>query len=158
VRDGDLRRSGDLTKRKLIPALYNLATSHLLRSEFAVVAIGRSDMSTDGLPQEDRQRHPRVRESESIRQSGTAADCDLLTCPVSSPMRICISGSRRSSPMSTRSTARAATACTTRHCAAVLRRDRRELAQAGLTREENGTWQRVVIEKPFGRDLESARA
>ena len=39
--------SGDLTKRKLIPALYNLLTSRLLRKEFAVVAIARSDISTD---------------------------------------------------------------------------------------------------------------
>jgi glucose-6-phosphate 1-dehydrogenase len=32
--------SGDLTKRKLIPALYNLAKDHFL-SGFAVVGIGR---------------------------------------------------------------------------------------------------------------------
>jgi glucose-6-phosphate 1-dehydrogenase len=31
------------------------------------------------------------------------------------------------------------------------------LARAGLTGEERGAWRRVVIEKPFGRDLESAR-
>ena len=29
---------------------------------------------------------------------------------------------------------------------------------AGLTRESDGRWRRVVIEKPFGHDLESARA
>ena len=29
--------SGDLTKRKLIPALYNLAKDHLLAQEFAIV-------------------------------------------------------------------------------------------------------------------------
>jgi glucose-6-phosphate 1-dehydrogenase len=33
----------------------------------------------------------------------------------------------------------------------------RRLGEAGLTREEHGAWRRVVIEKPFGRDLESAR-
>src|SRR5207237_262810 len=32
------------------------------------------------------------------------------------------------------------------------------LAAAGLTREENQHWRRVIIEKPFGHDLESARA
>ena len=34
--------SGDLTKRKLIPALYNLAKDNLLSKEFAVVGIARN--------------------------------------------------------------------------------------------------------------------
>ena len=32
---------GDLTRRKLIPALYNLATDNLLSREFAVVGLAR---------------------------------------------------------------------------------------------------------------------
>ena len=34
----------------------------------------------------------------------------------------------------------------------------RRLAEAGLVREEGGAWRRVIIEKPFGHDLESAHA
>ena len=41
--------SGDLTKRKLIPAIYNLAKSNLLPREFAIVGVAREDMSTDGF-------------------------------------------------------------------------------------------------------------
>ena len=37
----------DLTKRKLIPALYNLARSHLLPEEFAVVGVSRAPLSTE---------------------------------------------------------------------------------------------------------------
>ena len=37
--------SGDLTKRKLIPALYNLARDHFLAQEFAVVGIARRSMT-----------------------------------------------------------------------------------------------------------------
>ena len=37
--------SGDLTKRKLIPALYNLAKERLLSKAFAVVGFGRRGMS-----------------------------------------------------------------------------------------------------------------
>src|SRR5262249_29190324 len=33
-----------------------------------------------------------------------------------------------------------------------------QLGRTGLTREENGAWRRVIIEKPFGTDLASARA
>ena len=34
--------SGDLTKRKLNPALYNLANDHLLSSQFAIVGFARA--------------------------------------------------------------------------------------------------------------------
>ena len=32
------------------------------------------------------------------------------------------------------------------------------LGAAGLSKQENGQWRRIVIEKPFGHDLESAKA
>src|SRR4029077_1877193 len=32
-----------------------------------------------------------------------------------------------------------------------------QLGNAGVVQEENGRWARVIIEKPFGHDLESAR-
>src|SRR5690606_1591720 len=34
----------------------------------------------------------------------------------------------------------------------------RRLAEAGLMRETGGRWRRVIVEKPFGTDLDSARA
>src|SRR6185503_19148615 len=34
----------------------------------------------------------------------------------------------------------------------------KQLGEAGLNREEDGHWSRIIIEKPFGRDLESAKA
>ncbi len=39
--------TGDLTKRKLFPALYQLAAEHLLHPGFAVIAIGRDASETD---------------------------------------------------------------------------------------------------------------
>src|SRR6204780_5020018 len=39
--------SGDLTRRKLIPALYNLASQQLLSKEFAVIGVGRTPMSDE---------------------------------------------------------------------------------------------------------------
>jgi glucose-6-phosphate 1-dehydrogenase len=38
---------GDLTGRKLIPALYNLAKADLLSREFAIVGLSHGAMSTD---------------------------------------------------------------------------------------------------------------
>src|SRR5262249_59843744 len=33
-----------------------------------------------------------------------------------------------------------------------------QVSRAGLIQETNGAWRRVIIEKPFGRDFDSARA
>jgi glucose-6-phosphate 1-dehydrogenase len=39
--------TGDLTSRKLFPALYNLVKSKLLSEDFAIVGIGRNDYNND---------------------------------------------------------------------------------------------------------------
>lgn len=41
--------TGDLTYRKLMPALYNLILDDMLPEEFSVIGIGRSDLSKDDL-------------------------------------------------------------------------------------------------------------
>ncbi len=38
--------TGDLTKRKLFPALYNLAKENFLPKNFAIVGVGRQEMSS----------------------------------------------------------------------------------------------------------------
>ena len=41
--------AGDLTKRKLVPALYNLAKQNLLSPEFAVIGIARAEMTSEAF-------------------------------------------------------------------------------------------------------------
>lgn len=41
--------AGDLTKRKLIPSLYNLAREKLLPDEFAVLGVARADLDHAGF-------------------------------------------------------------------------------------------------------------
>ncbi len=45
--------SGDLTRRKLIPALYNLALERLLPVGFSVVGFARQEMTTHIVPRTD---------------------------------------------------------------------------------------------------------
>ena len=45
--------SGDLTKRKLIPALYNLAKDDLLSRQFAVVGSARRPMTNEAFAKVD---------------------------------------------------------------------------------------------------------
>ena len=40
--------AGDLTHRKLLPALYNLAIDNLLPDRYAIVSVGRKDFDDDG--------------------------------------------------------------------------------------------------------------
>src|SRR5947209_15083273 len=39
--------SGDLTKRKLVPALYRLVQERLLPAEFAIIGLARTEMNSD---------------------------------------------------------------------------------------------------------------
>ena len=55
--------SGDLTKRKLVPALYNLARNSLLNRNVAVVGFARREMNHDEF---------RRRMTEAIKEFGTS--------------------------------------------------------------------------------------
>src|SRR5882762_11960882 len=44
--------SGDLTKRKLIPSLYNLATYGLLSPKTAIVGVARRELSSEAFTDE----------------------------------------------------------------------------------------------------------
>ena len=52
--------SGDLTKRKLIPALYNLALEKRLPERFAVVGYARSEIEPRGVSRKDARGGERV--------------------------------------------------------------------------------------------------
>ncbi len=58
--------SGDLTKRKLLPALFHLEQSGLLPAEFAVVGVARRPLQ-DEFRQRHAGRHPAVWRSEGRR-------------------------------------------------------------------------------------------
>ena len=52
--------SGDLTKRKLIPALYNLALEKRLPDRFAVVGYARTDMTDESFRDKMREANPKL--------------------------------------------------------------------------------------------------
>jgi glucose-6-phosphate 1-dehydrogenase len=151
--------SGDLTKRKLIPALYNLAESDLLPEEFAVVGVARTGMTTD----EFRQKMSReIREFatgqvEPGRWDRFVQRLHYLPGDVGDPNTYqALRGllDRLDKEHGTRGNTFYYLATGPGVFSGIVQR----LGEAGLTREELGRWRRVIIEKPFGRDLESARA
>jgi glucose-6-phosphate 1-dehydrogenase len=150
--------AGDLTKRLLVPALYNLAAAGLLPQEFAVVGVARGEMSDETF----RARmgdalhefatgsvSPEIVRDLTARFSYVRGDFDdpntyrLLADKLSAAERKCRTGGNCLFYLATPP--------------AVFTLAAERLAQAGLLREEEGRWRRLVVEKPFGTDLKSAR-
>ncbi len=148
---------GDLTKRKLIPALYNLAKGRLLPDNFAIVGVSREDFSTEIY---------RQRSTEEIRQFSTSG-VDQASWDWFVKRLYYLSGNFTDPQTYTKMREflvqvhkEQGTQGNTMFYLAVgpslFAPVVQQLGGAGLTKEENASWQRVVIEKPFGRDLGSA--
>jgi glucose-6-phosphate 1-dehydrogenase len=150
--------SGDLAKRKLIPALYNLAAGGYLPDEFAIVGISRSPMSDDDFRQKmiqdlatfetgalDPQR------VEWLRGRLSYMSGDLDDAATFDRLREALEAADKQ--WGTGGNYLFYLAVPPSQFAAIAER----LGAAGLTREEGGAWRRIVIEKPFGHDLDSAR-
>src|SRR5258705_13398 len=151
--------SGDLTRRKLIPALYNLARAQLLSREFAVVGLARRPMSTEDS---------RKKVTEDMKQFATGdVDPDLWEWFVRRMHYM--SGNFDDSETypklkqllekidkdySTHGNYFYYLATAPDAFGPIVE----NLAAGGLLDQSNGQWRRVIIEKPFGHDLESARA
>ena len=151
--------AGDLTRRKLIPALYNLATNQLLSREFAVVGVARGQMSEEDF---------RKRISNDIEQFATnGVDRDLwewflrrlhyvqgdFKDPALFP-RLKDTLDKVDAEHSTHGNHLYYLATAADYFAPIVE----QLATVGLMRENGQQWRRVIVEKPFGHDLESARA
>jgi glucose-6-phosphate 1-dehydrogenase len=151
--------TGDLTKRKLLPALYNLAKEKLLARDFAIVAIARGAMSTDAFREQlardlaqfaTTQVEPELWQwfAQRIRYLSGSFD-DPATYAALKTMLAEVDAEH-----ATHGNYFYYLAVAPELFGGIVR----HLGAAQLLREDNGRWRRVIIEKPFGRDLESARA
>ncbi|HEV8578365.1 MAG TPA: glucose-6-phosphate dehydrogenase [Thermoanaerobaculia bacterium] len=151
--------TGDLTKRKLIPALYNLSVNRLLPEELAVVGVGRTPMSDDEFcrqMEEDLRRFATV-EVEGERVAWLTRRLRYVTGEAddaASLERLGRTLAKLDEEMGTAGNVLYYLAVPPSVFCDYIRR----LSDAGLMKEEEGRWRRVIIEKPFGHDLESARA
>ncbi|ARV63034.1 glucose-6-phosphate dehydrogenase [Nostocales cyanobacterium HT-58-2] len=150
--------TGDLTKRKLIPALYNMAYAHLLPKEFAVIGIARSPLSDDDFRQQAGQ----------YLQEFTTDSVDWQVWEQLAQRFYYLSGNVKEPDTYQQlkeQLAQIDEQCgTTGNYLFYLATEPRffgeiisQLGQAGLAQEQDGHWRRIVIEKPFGHDLNSAR-
>jgi glucose-6-phosphate 1-dehydrogenase len=149
--------SGDLTRRKLIPALYNLASQKQLSQQFAVVGVGRQPLSTEDV---------RKKVTEEFKQFATGKINPELwdwfvqrmyyvNGDFDDPQlyeRLKQALAKVEKDHSTQGNCFFYMATAPRYFGDIVER----LSAVGLM-EENEHWRRVVIEKPFGHDLDTAR-
>src|SRR5262252_53680 len=154
--------SGDLTRRKLVPALWSMFQGRVLPEPFAVIGVGRTRMSNEqfralmreAITDFARIQPPSQRVWDRFAQAlfyyaGDPADASIysgLDAYVRGVERERGTGGNRLFYVSTPPSLYP-------HLVA-------RLGEAGLQRAPEGTqgWVRIVIEKPFGRDLASSRA
>ena len=150
--------SGDLVKRKLVPALYNLVREKLLPEEFAVVGFARRDTSTGDF-REQMRRNLGEYAKDGIDEADWAwLESRLHFLPGSfddaeAYKRLDAKLSELEASARTGGNVLFYLAASPEYFGPIVA----QLASAGMVSQRNGRWRRVVIEKPFGRDLASAR-
>jgi len=153
--------SGDLTRRKLIPSLYNLSRVGLLPPDFAVIGTAASTLSDDAF---------RDRAAEAIREH--CADCSDMGFVSAARHRFHYVPGGFDDPATYAGLARRLGEVERTHgthanvlyylatppqfFGPIARRI--GAAKLVASPHESARWTRLIVEKPFGRDLESARA
>ena len=150
--------TGDLTKRKLVPALFNLAAGGLLPDEFAIVGFGRTEMSSEQF--RDHLRGDLSRFATRDVDPGLAdwlieriyytpgnfkdpASFERLETLIQKAEGERKSGGSRIYYLATPPP----------FFADIVH----HLGEAKMIDESEGKFRRVIIEKPFGHDLDSAK-
>ena len=149
---------GDLTKRLLIPSLYTLARQQLLDPNFTLLGVDRADGDDERWRAELRASM----QSFTIDPSGefyTPSIDEQVWSWLASRMRYVGMDFTDSAAVDRLKTTLSGNVVF--YCAVAPRffsTIAGQLGRAGLLREEAGAFRRIVVEKPFGSDLASARA
>ena len=151
---------GDLTKRLLMPALYNLTGSKLLDGNFSVIGVDRVDDTDEGW---------RTSLSDTMQEFTKDPDAEFYTPEIDTAIwgwltqrlhyfkadftdAAQLDGLKQKVEATGNAVFYLAVAA--RFFGTVVE----SLGKVGLTKEEDGRFRRVVIEKPFGSDLASSKA
>lgn len=153
--------TGDLTRRKIIPALFSLKTQNLLPDPFVIVAFARKDKTDESFREELREA---VKEfaphlpAESALWEDFAQHIYYLRSTLDDPEGYEELGKRLRSldqHYGIPGNRVYYLATPPDNFSGIIQ----HLGEAGLNQpEQEGRWVRLVIEKPFGYDIDSARA
>jgi glucose-6-phosphate 1-dehydrogenase len=156
---------GDLSRRKLLPAIYQLMKEHLVDENFCVLGVGRDEAQTDDTFRANMRKA--LSESDEVDGFDDTLWQDLcrrlrfVSADLSNPADYAAIGTR----LEEIERGRPREECNRLFYFAVppsvFEPIARSLSKSGLaprtrTADER-PWTRIVIEKPFGRSLESAQ-
>jgi len=149
--------SGDLTKRKLLPALANLAREGLLSEQFAIVGFAFDQMSTDIFREKLTQGVKELSDSPIDEKLWAwfveriyYVQGDFSDAAAYQRLKEQIAAAQKAH--NTEGNLFHYLAVAPRFFSPIVRK----LGEGGLTQETNDHWVRVIVEKPFGHDYESA--
>ncbi|MDW7695937.1 glucose-6-phosphate dehydrogenase [Flammeovirgaceae bacterium SG7u.111] len=145
--------SGDLTARKLIPAVYQLHKNNLLPKNFAVVGVSRTKMTDDEFRDKvaiSNEHLPREEKLDGFHEMLYYQPLNTKDAADYENLRTKLEGIQKEKDISSNYIFYLSTPPslfdTISHC----------LKETKLSSQDNG-WKRVIIEKPFGYDLETAK-
>jgi glucose-6-phosphate 1-dehydrogenase len=150
--------SGDLTSRKLIPAIFSLKTQKLMPEKYAIFGVGRTKLSNEDFRSKMSSAIVTYSE-EKITDQALISDFarDLYYHPLDnssetdySELKTAMTEIGNQYGIGGNYIFYMATPPSMYEIIAV------NLAKSGLSNQENG-FKRIIIEKPFGYDLESGR-
>ena len=150
--------SGDLTKRKLIPALYDLAASRRLPMEFAVVGLSRTEMSHEDFREKLREGVEEQRSNNFSEEVWDTFSKGIFYLPGDSKDPDTYQGLKEFlQELDGERETEGNRVFYLSSSPSLFPTIVEQLGEAGMNEGEDGGYSRLVIEKPFGHDLESAR-
>jgi glucose-6-phosphate 1-dehydrogenase len=152
--------AGDLTKRLVVPALYNLARAKLLPQEFAIVGFDLAEQKADTW----KESLTGMLEQFVAGSNGDGKVDQEVWNWLSGKMSYLQGDLNNPDSYAQLKTKLGEIHCGGNYLFYLAIADRffgsvvEHLGNSGLACEKDGQWRRVVIEKPFGHDLASAKA
>ena len=150
--------TGDLSRKKLLPAIYDLANRGLLPPSFGLTGFARRDWTEDHFKdfvKENVQAHCRTPFKEATWKQ-LADGIRFVQGTFDDPKafeRLSNTVAELDRDRGTRGNHAFYMSVPPRAFPQVSR----QLADCGLAKSDKGAWRRVIIEKPFGHDLASAK-
>ena len=148
--------TGDLTARKLIPSLFNLYRNRGLPKSFAIVGCGRTQM-------DDLQFRTHLESALTLKNGSDRQLWETFRD------QLCYQPLIYDDPKTYASLLERIDSLDRQHRTggnkifylalppSLYEPVAQMIGEAGLNREQQGSWARLVVEKPFGRDLKTAR-
>jgi glucose-6-phosphate 1-dehydrogenase len=150
--------SGDLTFRKLIPALYNLGADGDLPTAFNVVGFARREKTDEGFRKE-LEEQARKFSRQGINDELWASFASRIYYHQSEfgTSERYVDLAKRLDELDASSGTRGNRLFYLSVAPSEFPGILEQLAKAGLNKTKEGSWARVIVEKPFGKDLPSAQ-